>query len=122
MFYCTRGENGAGTGAFATDIGRAVLAVATQIGLHGLGILLAGELLTIGDAHHIRVNFQAIAVGIVEIKRATAAATEIPATLKTVDQWTIHQLDPLGMQMRQGFEKLVAVFDLKGEPCMTSAS
>src|SRR5215510_8705169 len=65
--------------------------------------------------HHIRVNLQAVTIGIVEVKRATAAATEVATALDTVDQWSIDQLDTLGLQMSQGLEELVAVLDLKGD-------
>src|SRR6266705_6396681 len=85
----------------------------THILLQHIGILFAGKLFPIGHTHHIRVNLQAVAVRIVEVKRATAAATEVTAPLNTVDQWSIDQLDALGLEMGQGLEELVAVLDLK---------
>src|SRR5215831_21271566 len=87
----------------------------TDILLQHIGVLFAGKLLPIGHTHHVRVNLQTVAVGIIEVERATATATEVPAPLDTVDQWSIDQLDPLGLQMGQGLEKLVAVLDLKGD-------
>src|SRR4029453_13462658 len=87
----------------------------THILLQHVGVLFAGKLLPIGHTHHVRVNLQAVAIGIVEIKRATAAATEITTPLDTVNQRPIDQLDALGLQMGQGLEELVTVLDLKGD-------
>src|SRR5215475_2082766 len=83
--------------------------------LQHIGVLFARKLLPIGHPHHVRVNLQTVAVGIIEVERATAAATEVPAPLNTVDQWSIDQLDTLGLQMGQGLEKLVTILDLKGD-------
>ena len=60
--------------------------------LQDISVLFAGKLLPIGHTHHIRVNLQAVAVGIAEVKRATATATEVTAPLNTVDQWSIDLL------------------------------
>src|SRR5262245_21007626 len=83
--------------------------------LQHISVLFAGKLLPIGHMHHVRVNLQAVTIGIVEVKRATAAATEVATPLDTVDQWSIDQFDALGLQMGQGLEELVAVLDLKGD-------
>src|SRR5215510_10187927 len=96
-------------------------AVSTGLGpiahvlLQHIGVLFAGKLLPIGHTHHVRVNLQTVAIGIVEVKRATAAATKVTTPLDTVNQRPIDQLDALGLQMGQGLEELVAVLDLKGD-------
>src|SRR5215475_10523098 len=83
--------------------------------LQHIGVLFVRKLLSIGHPHHVRVNLQTVAVGVIEVERATAAATEVPTPLDTVDQWSIDQLDTLSLQMGQGLEELVAVLDLKGD-------
>src|SRR5205814_5269816 len=89
-------------------------ALAVHIRLHRLGVFGAGEGLAVGHPHHISENLQAIAVRIEEVKRATTTTAQVTTPLKAVDQWPIDDLDALGMQMRQGLEKCVAILDLKG--------
>src|SRR5262245_50868839 len=90
------------------------LVLAVHIRLHRLGVLGAGEGLAVGHPHHIGENLQTVAVRIEEVERATPAAAQVATTLKAVDQRPIDDLDTLGMQMRQGLEEGVTVFDLKG--------
>ncbi len=85
-----------------------------HIRLHCFGVLWAGELLAIGHPHHIRVNLQAVAIGVEEVERATATAAQIAATFEAMDQRPVDQFDSLGMEMGQRLEELIAVLDLKG--------
>ena len=65
--------------------------------------------------HHIAEDLQAIAIWIEEIERTAAAATDIAATFKAMDEWTADRLHPFGVQMGQGFEKGIAVLDLASD-------
>ena len=85
------------------------------IRLQRLGILLAGEFLAVGHAHHIREDLEAIAIRIEEIERAATAATEIASALEAMDEWTTNRFHPFGVQMGQGLEKGIAVLDLEGD-------
>src|SRR5262249_49800903 len=82
---------------------------------HRFGILLAGEFFPVGHPHHIGENLEAVAVGIEEVERATAAAAEVAAPFEAVDEWSTDQLDPLRVQVGQGLEERITVLDLKGD-------
>src|SRR5687768_16704729 len=83
--------------------------------LHGLGILFAGELLAVRHPHHIRENLQAVAVRVEEVEGATATAAQVSSPFEAVDKWPVDQLDPMSVQMCQGFEERIPVLDLKGD-------
>src|SRR5262245_6993873 len=81
--------------------------------LKDFGIFSAWELLPLRDLHHIGVEFQPIAIGVQEVERAAAAATKgvsrAVATFRPMDQWPLHNLDALALQIRQGLQPLIAV-------------
>src|SRR5215831_10856237 len=90
-------------------------ALTVHIRLHRLSVLGAGKGLAVGHSHHIGKNLQTVAIRIEEVERATAAAAQVTAPLKAVDQRPIDDLDALGMQMCQGLEESITVLDLKGD-------
>ena len=90
-------------------------AFSVAIRLQHRGVFFAGEFLAVGHPHHIGENLQTIAVRIEEVERATAAAANVAASLKAMDERSTDRLHPMGVQMGQGLEKLVPVLDLKGD-------
>src|SRR5262245_43673478 len=85
--------------------------------LEDLGVFGAWELLPLRDLHHISVDLQPIAIGVLEVEGAAAAATKVaPSTgsaLRTMDQGSLHNLDALALQVRQGPQPLVAISHLQ---------
>src|SRR5262245_43578352 len=90
-------------------------ALPVPICLQRFGILLARELLAVGDPHHIRENLQAVAVGIEEVERATATAAKVTSPFEAMDEWSVNRFHPFGVQMGQSLEERIAVLDLKGD-------
>src|SRR5262245_30302957 len=85
--------------------------------LEDLGVFGAWELLPLRDLHHISVDLQPIAIGVLEVEGAAAAATKVaPSTgppLRSMDQGSLHNLDALALQVRQGPQPLIAIGHLQ---------
>src|SRR5262247_3041642 len=71
--------------------------------LEDLGVFSAWELLPLRDLHHIGVDLQPIAIGVLEVKGAAAAATKVAPSagpaFRSMDQGPLHNLDALALQV-----------------------
>src|SRR5262245_3453108 len=85
--------------------------------LKDLGVLGAWELLPLRDLHHIGVDLQPIAIGVLEVKGTAAAATKVAPSagpaFRSMSQGPLHNLDALALQVRQGPQPFVAIGHLQ---------